>query len=82
VFIMLEESATAQSAQEAGDENAGLDRTWPRRPEPEWQRTFTDLLAEIAWGTDTASDTVQRLARRCTEALKALAGGGDGRATK
>jgi hypothetical protein len=78
--IMQEEFASPQSTQEAEEEKAGLDETRTRRPEPEWQRIFADLCAEIAWGSDPASETVQRLLQRCMEVLKAFTGGDDGRA--
>ena len=77
---MQEEFPTPQSTQEAGEEKAGLDETRARRPEPEWQRIFADLCAEIAWGSDPASETVQRLLRRCATALEAFTGGGASRA--
>jgi hypothetical protein len=70
--IMLEEFATKQSTQETGEEKAGLDETQTRRPEPGWQRIFADLCAEITWGSDLASETVQHLLQQCTEVLQAF----------
>jgi hypothetical protein len=79
VFIMVNETATARSTLEPSEEKAGFDQTEAQGPIAEWQKIITDLLAEIAWGTDPTSETVQRLAWRGTEALNALARGGAGR---
>jgi hypothetical protein len=75
---MPQELAAPQATSEAGGDKAGADEGRADRPGPEWLGAFTDLCAEIAWGSDPASATVRRLARRCTEALKALTGGAGG----
>jgi hypothetical protein len=73
VSAMPGDIAAPQSTQEARGEKPGLVQPGVRRPELEWQRNFTDLCAEIAWGTDPASDAVRRLVQQCAEALEALA---------
>jgi hypothetical protein len=78
---MLEEFAKPQSKQGARETKAGFNETRPRPSEPEWQTCFAELCAEIAWGTDPASATVQRLRQRCRQALKAFTGRGASRAT-
>jgi hypothetical protein len=75
---MREELPTLPSTPEAGKEKAGPKEAQARRPEPEWQRAFADLCAEIAWGSDPAGETVQRLLQRCPEALKASTGSAAG----
>jgi hypothetical protein len=45
---MVKEFAAWPSTQESGEEKAGLDRTSARGRPAEWQRIFTDLVAEIA----------------------------------
>ena len=67
---MREEISAPESTQEAKLDETG--------PEPGWQKLFADLCAEIAWSSDPAGETVQRLLRRCRESVEAFTGGAAG----
>jgi DNA-binding transcriptional MerR regulator len=77
-MTMLEKYYTPEQLEEIRQRGDQLGEDRIRAAEAEWQELIAQVRAEMAKGTDPASEPVRRLARRWRELVNAFTGGNPG----